>query len=400
MEERFVLPLSGLCPIVKGIIEHFAAAKKSPTNYVATAMFAAVGAVAGKRVEVIDGGYSNYGQLYACLVGVPGACKSPAMDVVMQPLIDADMANYRAYKESLRAWKKAEDEEAQRPTLDKIACDDVTFERLATILSENPNGILLHCDELTDLTRNLNRYNNGDNSPKLTKLWSNQTVRVDRKGDEPLMIERPFLAILSSTQPANLSGIFSKHLGTGFFSRWLFCLPNEKPQQRAEPNPMFFEGWARIVKNIMDLPAMQLHFSPEAKEKLNEFDEMRDSLTAAMAESNTELAEHYQKQCYTIRRLAAIVHLLSYENYIYNGMVSDEITLSEFLYAEKLVEFYDYCAHEVLIQMGERRASAMTDKRLLQEFNDRFRPTNITVLASVIGKSRQYVSKCILRTKT
>lgn len=399
MKETKTLALDGLCPVVKGIIEHFAAVQKAPTNYVATAMFAAVGAVAGKRIEIVDGGYTNYGQLYTCLVGVPGASKSPAMKIVMQPIVSEDKSLYDEYKAAKKEWQKNGGEEPA-PVLKRLTTDDATFEKLVNILDENPNGILIYEDELIDLMSNLNRYNNGDNLPKLTKFWSNQSIRYDRKCEEPVMIENPFVSILSGTQPDNLQRIFAKHLGTGFFSRWLFCLPNNKPEQRTEPNPMYFAGWARIVNNIMQLPTMQLHFTPEAKEKLKDFDEMRESLTEAMAETNSELAEHYIKQCYTIRRLAAIVHLLSYDNYIYNGEVSSEITLTEFIYAEKLVEFYDYCAHEVLMLMGEKIATGMTDKKVLQVFNDRFHPDNISELARLIGKSQQYVAKCISHKKT
>ena len=118
------------------------------------------------------------------------------------------------------------DPNSDKPILAKIACDDVTTEKLLSILYENENGVILHADELTDFLGNLNRYNNGDNTPKYTKIWSGDAVRVDRKGDESLRIDDPFLSILSSTQPVNLPRVFAKHVGTGFISRWLFCLPN------------------------------------------------------------------------------------------------------------------------------------------------------------------------------
>ena len=69
------IPLYYLSTEVQGIIKHFAEAERCPTNYVATAILTAVGAVAGKRLIVEDGAYLNYGQLYTCLVGVPGAAK-------------------------------------------------------------------------------------------------------------------------------------------------------------------------------------------------------------------------------------------------------------------------------------------------------------------------------------
>ena len=201
-----VFPLDGLSPEIKGIIEQFSKVKKCPTNFVGTSMLADIGALAGKRLIIKDGAYINYGQMYACLVDKPGGGKTPAMEVVMEATEDIDYQNYCDYKAQLKLWRAAQKsgKDSEKPKLSKITVDDVTVEKLMSVLSENENGIILHCDELTDLTSNLNRYNNGDNLPKLLKIWSNGSVRVDRKNDEPLMVRRPFLSILSS--PRN--GIF------------------------------------------------------------------------------------------------------------------------------------------------------------------------------------------------
>lgn len=400
--KKYILPTFGLSVEAQGIIKHFSEVKKCPSNYVATSLFAAVGGIAGKRLEVVDGAWCNYGQLYTCLIGAPGSSKSPAMDIVMEPVGRKDYEYYLEYKRELKEWKiiSKKDNTYEKPTLKKIAADDVTMEKLTAILSENDNGIILHCDELTDLTSNLNRYNNGDNMPKFIKMWSNGDLRVDRKGDDPLMIQRPFLSVLSSTQPVNLNRIFGKSMGTGFFSRWLFCLPDEEPQQREQPNLIYFDTWSKMVHNLVNMPPLNLTFSEEAQEALQSFDDVRKAMTDSLAESNPELAEYYIKQCYTIRRLSAIVHLLSYESNIINGRYSSCISLNELQYAEKLVEFYEKCAIEVLGMMADKRVEPMTDKRLLQEFNNRFHPTNISALARLIGKSEQYLSKVFLNKDT
>ena len=397
---QLVLPLEGLSREIQDVIKHFAQVKKSPTNFVATSLFAVVGGVAGKRLQIVDGGYSNFGQVYACLVGVPGSAKSPAMDVVTEAVTKIDYENYLTYKRELQEWKNLKDNSIEKPTIKKVICDDVTTEKLMTILSENDNGILMHCDELTDLTANLNRYSTGDNLPKFLKMWSNGAVRVDRKGDEPLMVQRPFLSVLSSTQPINLWRIFGKHQGTGFFARWLFTLPNDKPDSKAEPNQVYFSFWERVIKSIRELPPMTLHYSEDVLPQLQAFDDSRQVATDTIAHSNPEFAECLIKSCYTVRRLSVIIHLISAESNIVNGVLSPFVTADEFHYAEKLTEFYEKCSAAILDMMTEKRMEKMTDKRLLQEFNERFHPTNISELARLIGKSQQYVSKCILGQST
>lgn len=398
-----LLPIDRLSPEIQGIIEHFAGVKKAPSNFVAASIFATVGGVAGKRIEVVDGGYHNYGQLYSCLIGSPGSAKSPAMDIVTQPVTDIDFENYTTYRQQMKEWKQVrkKDDTTPPPTLQKIACDDVTMEKLMGILSENDNGILMHCDELTDLTANLNRYSKGDNLPKFLKMWSNGSVQVDRKGDDPLMVPRPFLSVLSGTQPVNIGRIFGKHVGTGFFARWLFTLPNEKPVEKVQPVDYYFDYWNKYIRCLHDLPPMELRFSADALERLKTFDDLHEMTCDAFADGgNTELAEYSIKQCYTIRRLAGIIHLLSPETNIMKGSVSPIINDDEVASTEKVVQFHENCAAKVLQMMGEQQMSNLTDKQLLNLFNDRFHPTNISELARLIGRSQQYLSKVLLHQST
>lgn len=387
------IPLEGIKYEVQEVIRHFAASVQAPTNYVATALLTAVGAVAGKRLIVEDGAYTNYGQLYTCLVGAPGAAKSPAMRVVMEPVNEIDRQYYADYRAALKAWKK--DQNSDKPILAKIACDDVTTEKLLSILYENENGVILHADELTDFLGNLNRYNNGDNTPKYTKIWSGDAVRVDRKGDESLRIDDPFLSILSATQPVNLPRVFAKHAGTGFISRWLFCLPDAAPETRIEPNRIFYDYWANMVARLRKMPEIRLAFDEDAKYMLNEFDQRIKEETAYNVErKQNEIADYMIKQCYNIRRLAGIVHLMSQTNSIMGGEVAEYINVQEVATAEMMIDFYTECAKEVIatIEAGHGGFN-VSSAALIKMIFEKFEVSNISELARAIGKSQQYVSK-------
>ena len=377
---------------VQGVIKHFAEAERCPTNYVATAILTAVGAVAGKRLIIEDGAYINYGQLYTCLVGVPGAAKSPAMNVVMRPIDEIDYTNYLSYRRAMADWNK--DEGGEKPKLRKIACDDVTTEQLLKILAQNDNGVMFHADELTDLTKNLNRYSNGDNLPKFLKIWSNGSVRVDRKNDEPLMVKKPFLSILSATQPVNIPKIFAAHTGTGYFSRWLFALPNEKPQTRIEPQPHYYQYWADMVAKLHDLDEIRLTFDDLAKRMLDSFDtEIEQNVAYCVRNGMNDLAEYIEKQGYTIRRLAGIVHLISCENDIMKDDVSQTISSQEYVFAECLVRFFIDCAKEVLEMIAKESKTTITNKDLIKVMFERFEIKNISEFARAIGTSHQYISR-------
>ena len=142
---------------------------------------------------------------------------------------------------------------------------------------------------------------------------------------------------------------------------------------------------------------MELHFADDVKPLLANFDCEREMRTDYFAESNPEMAETYAKSSYKIRRIAGIVHLLSEENCIANKVPTNTISLNEFNYAERIVEFLEECSLEVLNMMVEKKVDRLTDKRLLYELNKRFHPTfSITDFAKGIGRSKQYVSRCFL----
>jgi hypothetical protein len=401
MMKQKTFPLDFLAVEVKGVMEHFSKMTKSPLNYIVASAFTAVGAAAGKRLEVIDGAYRNYGQLYTCLVGVPGASKSPAMDVAMKPLKDVDEAAYSSYKTELRVFKKKQkmsnDFNEEQPKLRKLVTSDTTFEKLASMMSENNGSMLIHADELTGFLLNLDRYNNGTNMPKLLEMWTNNNITIDRKGDESLLIPRPFLSILGSTQPTNLSRLFEKYKGNGFFPRWTFVLSDGKPESRIQPDPICSAYWEKVIRCVLEMDKMELHFDSEVLPLLQSFDDEREMRTDFFAENNPEMAETYAKSSYKVRRIAGIVHLLSEENCIANKIPSNTISLGEFNYAVRIVEFFEECSMDVLNMMVEKKVDRLTDKRLLYELNKRFNPTfSITEFAKGIGRSKQYVSRCFL----
>ena len=396
-----VFPLDFLAPEVKGTFEHFSKTTKSPVNFISASGFTAVGAAAGKRLEIVDGSYHNYGQHYTGLVGVPGTSKTPAMEITLKPIKDADERAYVKYKSELKEYRKKQKKgdglEGEQPILHKVITSDTTFEKLAYMMSENNGSMLIHADELTGFLLNLDRYSNGTNMPKLLEMWTNSNVTIDRKGDESLLIPRPFLGIIGSTQPVNLAQLFQRFNGSGFFPRWTFVLPDSKPQTRIEPDMAYFTYWEKVISRVLEMERMELHFADDVKPLLASFDCEREMRTDYFAESNPEMAETYAKSSYKIRRIAGIVHLLSEENCIANKIPTNTISLNEFNYAERIVEFLEGCSLEVLNMMVEKKVDRLTDKRLLYELNKRFHPTfSITDFAKGIGRSKQYVSRCFL----
>lgn len=159
---------------------------------------------------------------------------------------------------------------------------------------------------------------------------------------------------------------------------------------------IYFSYWEKVIRLVLEMKPFELHFANEVIPILASFDSEREMKTDYYGETNPEMAETYAKSSYKIRRIAGIVHLLSEDNCIANKVPTNTITLNEFNYAVRIVEFFEECSFEVLNMMVEKNVDKLTNKQLLYELCKRFHPTKITELAAILGVSKQYVSRCFL----
>ncbi len=171
--------------------------------------------------------------------------KSPALAEVMKPLSRLVAEAYDEYQKAMLAYetdvmvadatkaalkdelKRAAKEAARsgdRSKLDEIACrgqdtevpeepilrryktEDATVEKISEILLENPQGILVHRDELSGWLRNLEKQGReGDRSFYLESWNGTGSFDVDRIGRGSLHVPALCLSILGGIQPGPLS---------------------------------------------------------------------------------------------------------------------------------------------------------------------------------------------------
>jgi len=183
--------------------------------------------------------------LWGAVVGRPSLLKSPALAEVMKPLSRLIYEAYEEHQEAKAAYetevmvaeatkaafkgelKKAARETARggdRSKLDEIALrgqetevpeepllrryktEDATVEKISEILLENPQGILIHRDELSGWLRSLEKQGReGDRSFYLEAWNGTGSFDVDRIGRGSLHVPALCLSVLGSIQPGPLS---------------------------------------------------------------------------------------------------------------------------------------------------------------------------------------------------
>jgi hypothetical protein len=226
--------------------------------------------------------------LWTLLVGDSGTMKTPAMKLVLDPVFDLQRrlkleyeASMEAYEKEHAAWtarkKKAEREakdnpkapqfdepDPQKPKRQRLLTSDVTIECLATLLNDNPRGLLVYRDELRGWLSSFTRYagSGSTDMPHWLSMHSAATLLVDRKTGEPahIHVDRAAVSVTGSIQPRVLArALTDEHKDAGLAARLLMAMPPRKPKQWTEDeiDENTLENYAYVLGSLATLDFKQ-----------------------------------------------------------------------------------------------------------------------------------------------
>lgn len=239
-------PLDSLPKPFRRFAEEAAAAIPCPVDYVAAPLLALAGAAIGaSRALEIKPGRTERPCLYLAVVGVPSCGKTPCLSFVALPLYDEQTRLFEIY----RRERKAHDagvEGVPKPTERVLYADDVTTEKLAAILQENPRGVAVIREELTGWVRGMDQYRSGKGADKQFWLsaWSGMPIDVRRKNQESgsVRVAHPYLSVVGGIPPDLLTALRGERaVSDGFLDRILFVYP--------DPFPASGETWGCIPED-------------------------------------------------------------------------------------------------------------------------------------------------------
>jgi putative DNA primase/helicase len=233
-----LLPIS-LRPWILDIAERL----QCPVEYVAVAALSSLGSLIGRQCAVRPKRHDDWAvvpNLWAVLVGLPSAMKSPAMEEASRPLLRLEVEAAEAFAkqtqdiEARKAMAKARkaaieskmlraakagtgddavlmDEfsaavDADEITQRRYSTSDVTIEKLGELLIENRNGLLLKCDELRGVLNSLDR--DGHESARAFYLTAHDGTHgytQDRIARGSKFIPAVCVTILGCIQPGPLA---------------------------------------------------------------------------------------------------------------------------------------------------------------------------------------------------
>jgi len=242
-----------------------------PPDFVAVPMLVAGASLVARHVGIKPQRYTDWferGNLWAMLVGRPGIMKSPAMAQALAPMERMEARAAQAFNEQARQheaealaakikadvnMKAARDKLVKdstadvsalliaadgsgQPTRRRYVVNDLTYEKLGVILSENPDGVLSVRDEMRGLLLSLGREESAPARAFYLQAWSGGRYTFDRIGRGTVTVDDARLSIVGCIQPGPLSDLARKaRLGAaddGMIERFLIAWPDAPGQWR------------------------------------------------------------------------------------------------------------------------------------------------------------------------
>lgn len=226
-----------------------------PPDFAVVAAIVALGALIGRKIGIRPKCHDNWtvvANLWGFAVGRPGQMKTPAVSQALTPLqrlakralekhdemmqvFEADglVASHLkkvAEKNIEVALKKGDKKAAyaiaeeivatadETPVLRRYVINDSTVPKLGELLAKNPNGLLVHRDELVGFLRSMDKDGYEESRAFFLEAWNGDgSFTFDRIGRGTVRVESNTVSIIGCIQPDLLSNYVREAMrgGTG-----------------------------------------------------------------------------------------------------------------------------------------------------------------------------------------
>lgn len=352
-------------------LEDIAERMQCPPDFPAVGAMIALGSLIGRKIGIRPKRHDDWlvvPNLWGMVIGRPGLMKSPALEQALAPLnrlvaiareryeaeaqehkISAMLKEQRAklaeneIKALLKDGKEAAAREAAKsivaeadtaPVERRYKTNDPTVEKLAELLNQNPNGLLLHRDELVAFLRSLDKDGREDSRGFYLEAWNGTgDFTSDRVGRGTIRIEAAVVSIIGAIQPGPLSDYLQQAVRAGvgddgLFQRlqlavWPDTSKNWRNVDRWPDSDAKREAFA-VFQYLDSLTASAvgadgaegvpfLRFTPEAQEQ---FDSWRAGLEKTLRADcdHPAFEAHLAKYRKLVPALALILHLANRDN--------------------------------------------------------------------------------------
>jgi DNA polymerase-1 len=256
---------------------------KCDTGLVALPAIGVIASAIGMTRRIYLGGeWYEPSVLWTCVILESGGLKTPAAELSVGLVKDVQKRHLAAhrlemerYVEDLACFKRAnrsrrgrdaedapEVDEPKRPLLKRVLVGDITIEKLAGTLDDNPRGLLRYSDELAAHFGSFTRYKGsagGSDEANWLSIYRADAIIYDRKTGEKTSVFVPHAAvsIVGGTQPGVLKKLLTKGLfDSGTVARFAFRLATRTPKEYVE-EAIDAELKEKVTKSLNALFALE-----------------------------------------------------------------------------------------------------------------------------------------------
>jgi hypothetical protein len=211
----------------------------------------------------------------------------------------------------------------------KLFVDDVTAEKLASVLAENRSKAAIVSAEggIFDILSGI--YTKNVNIDVFLKGHSGDTIRVDRIGRASESIVHPTLTMLLAVQPGVLNGMMSNDTfrGRGLTARFLYAMPKSSLGIRSfhtEPIPEATKTeYANLIRNLLEVDCKEepIQLSEEATSVLKA---LYLDTESRFCTDLAEIADWAGKYVGAVLRIAGLLHAAQHHGFLDFTEVSGE----------------------------------------------------------------------------
>src|SRR5579871_2813999 len=276
-------PIEIFPPVIQRFVREVSQSLSCPMDFPALFVLGvAATAIGTSRAIYVSRKWRECARLYLALVADPGEAKSPALDIVCEPLYERqeilsrdfefrkqqyedEMAHYEAERQMSRkpGSKVIVRQRPSKPRYPHVYTSDATTEAMACMLQETPRGFAMMKDEVTSWVSSMNQYKaggKGNDRQFWLSCWSGGQAKVDRKNQGesgPVIVHRPFVTVFGNIQPDMIGMLCDERAREdGFIHRILFSYPASKrwPERIGEPlSEDAEESWRDAVNRLYQL---------------------------------------------------------------------------------------------------------------------------------------------------
>lgn len=292
----------------------WAASAGADTSLTILAAICAAAAVLDDRIRLeVDRRREWYesARIWAFAVAPPGSAKTPAEKAMLAPIFEMHQAEHEVWAKSCAGL----DEEADRPPQPRLFVSDITIEKLADVLVENPGGGFVWNDELGSIIGSHDQYKSGGGGRdryEWMRLFDGGPHQVERVKRGSFFIPNWGASILSATTPHGLAKLSKKLDEDGLLQRFIVATVGARTMPIDTIDPT--EDRARYHALLRRLRSYTPHgnvivtFSSEAAEAFRSFELEAISTMQAAYSLLPSLGGHLAKHPAIVARLALIFH--------------------------------------------------------------------------------------------